>query len=1036
MSFLGLLLLLAALAWLLIKSSQNHEALQRLERRVITLETRLAQRRETESRRAPAVAETAGLDPALATPSFPTVAPEENRATPALAALPAMPEVSAMVSPVEPASVPPPLPATRIFPEPTAAAASVGPPAATLPGPIRVSPSSPPVRRGTRVAPPVQWESFLGIKLFAWLGGLALFLGVAFFVKYSFDHNLISPAWRVGIGYAVGAGLLIGAAFLSRERLAVTVQSLTATGIVVLYADTFAAQARYDLLGLWAAFGIMAAITVLAFERAIRLNAQVVAVLGWLGGFLTPWLLSTGQDNPAGLFGYLALLDLGLLAVAVRQRWNVLAGLAAVATVVMQFGWVASFFTEAKVLIAMAVFVGFAGLFLGGFWLAHRRDRVDRWTVVSAVVPAVGGWLFAAYVLWRPYAEIAGRVGLLLGFVLILDLVFVALAFWRPRLRPLLLAAGAVVFLLLMHWTARFLTPPRLNVALVFYLLFAGAHAVVPFWLEHRRPSERGSASLLRWMHAFPSLGLLLVLFPLFTFGEIGFFLWPVVLALDLIAIGLAVVTAELTSLLAVVMLTALGAAAWIFQRPVQTSELNGMLMLVGAFAIFFVGATLLAGRRLYGAARGGAGHVGTTPTPALTREQFGQAASLSAVLPFLLLAMAVVRLPVPNPSLVFVLAGALAAGLLWVAARGGFDALMVVTAGSVLMLEYVWFFDNFQPASEWLAVGWTAGFAALIFAIPLQWFRGLAQRRLPWAVSGLAWPLHFPLFYEAFGRSHPSAAYPGLIPLVLALPCAAGLWLVVKLESAEAPGALARRAWYGGAALFFITLTIPIQFERHWITVAWALEGAALLAWFRRVPHPGLRLTGAGLLMAAFIRLALNPWVILAYDRTGTPFFNWYLYTYGVAAGCLLIGARLLAPPRNMALGTSLPPWLCSMGTILLFLLLNIEIADYFSPPGGRLVFNFSAGFAQDMAYTLGWALFGSALMAVGFAGRSAGTRYAGLGLLIVTMVKLFLHDLWQLGGLYRIGALVGLAVVLILISFVYQRFLGGANEADEKQA
>jgi uncharacterized membrane protein len=46
-------------------------------------------------------------------------------------------------------------------------------------------------------------------------------------------------------------------------------------------------------------------------------------------------------------------------------------------------------------------------------------------------------------------------------------------------------------------------------------------------------------------------------------------------------------------------------------------------------------------------------------------------------------------------------------------------------------------------------------------------------------------------------------------------------------------------------------------------------------------------------------------------------------------------------------------------------------------------------------------------------------------VGLLATTLVKLFLHDLWRLGGLYRIGSLVGLAVVLILVSFIYQRFL-----------
>ena len=103
----------------------------------------------------------------------------------------------------------------------------------------------------------------------------------------------------------------------------------------------------------------------------------------------------------------------------------------------------------------------------------------------------------------------------------------------------------------------------------------------------------------------------------------------------------------------------------------------------------------------------------------------------------------------------------------------------------------------------------------------------------------------------------------------------------------------------------------------------------------------------------------------------------------------------------------------------------MNIEIADYFSPPGNRLVFNFSTSFEQDMSYSLGWALFAFALLAVGFKINNAPTRYCGMGLLIFTLAKLFLHDLWRLGGMYRIGSLIGLAVVLIVVSFIYQRFL-----------
>ena len=71
----------------------------------------------------------------------------------------------------------------------------------------------------------------------------------------------------------------------------------------------------------------MALITTTVFPVAVRLNALVVAILGMLGGFLTPILLYTGQDNPLGLFGYIAILDAGLIFVALNKRWHFLTAL-------------------------------------------------------------------------------------------------------------------------------------------------------------------------------------------------------------------------------------------------------------------------------------------------------------------------------------------------------------------------------------------------------------------------------------------------------------------------------------------------------------------------------------------------------------------------------------------------------------------------------------------------------------------------------------------------------------------------------------
>ena len=71
--------------------------------------------------------------------------------------------------------------------------------------------------------------------------------------------------------------------------------------------------------------------------------------------------------------------------------------------------------------------------------------------------------------------------------------------------------------------------------------------------------------------------------------------------------------------------------------------------------------------------------------------------------------------------------------------------------------------------------------------------------------------------------------------------------------------------------------------------------------------------------------------------------------------------------------------------------------------------------------------------LLIIGIRKRIAATRYAGLALLGITVVKLFFHDLSQLDQLYRIGAFIAVAVIAILASFLYQRFLAAASKSNE---
>ena len=225
--------------------------------------------------------------------------PAPSPARPTSAEIPAtmperteMPVVSPTPPPPKPAT-PPPVPSPGFAPlfqkpapaiSPALAMSPVGSPA---PAPTPAPPPRP-------ALPAINWEQFMGVKMFAWLGGLALFLGVVFFVKYSFEHNLIPPELRVAIGFVTGLGLLVGGVVLHRrQQYVVGAQALCATGVVILYAVTYACRSIYhfEFFGPIPTFLLMVLVTTTAFFVAVRLDALVVAILGMLGGFLSPMLI-------------------------------------------------------------------------------------------------------------------------------------------------------------------------------------------------------------------------------------------------------------------------------------------------------------------------------------------------------------------------------------------------------------------------------------------------------------------------------------------------------------------------------------------------------------------------------------------------------------------------------------------------------------------------------------------------------------------------------------------------------------------------
>jgi uncharacterized membrane protein len=296
------------------------------------------------------------------------------------------------------------------------------------------------------------------------------------------------------------------------------------------------------------------------------------------------------------------------------------------------------------------------------------------------------------------------------------------------------------------------------------------------------------------------------------------------------------------------------------------------------------------------------------------------------------------------------------------------------------------------------------------------------ADRFWPWLVGTIAGPLQFWFAYQLCEERFPDD-WIGLLPIAFAIPAAIGVVYLVKRHQVSLASADSRLAAQGAAVVFFLSSFFAVQFEGEWITIGWALEGLGLLLLFRLIPNRRLRAVAVIVFCAAFVRLALNPAVFAYHPRTRTPIFNWYLYGYGIPAICFFLGARYFGE-REKPYERRAAPLLYSLGAILFFLLLNIEIADYFSF-GPTLTFSFHGNFARDMTYTIANAAFAFVLLVGGVVKNLRAVRLSAIALLSLVLAKLFLHDLDSLNQLYRIGAFISVAVIAIVASFIYQRFL-----------
>ena len=243
-------------------------------------------------------------------------------------------------------------------------------------------------------------EARIGGSWFNWLGIIAVVVGVSFFLKYAFDQHWIGPLGRVLLGGVAGCAILALAERLRLRGYQAYAYVLSGGGILILYLSVYAAFGFYHLISQPFAFSLMAFVTATAVILAARYDAYAIAVLGLIGGFMTPKLLATNVDNEIGLFGYAALLDAGVLALAYFKRWRSLNYLAFAATWILFAGWWFKFYDDSKLWPTLFFLTLFFVLF-AALAIIHNvlQQRPARWFDISLVLTNATFYFATSYTL-------------------------------------------------------------------------------------------------------------------------------------------------------------------------------------------------------------------------------------------------------------------------------------------------------------------------------------------------------------------------------------------------------------------------------------------------------------------------------------------------------------------------------------------------------------------------------------------------------------------------------------------------------------
>ncbi|MFP4173589.1 MAG: DUF2339 domain-containing protein, partial [Candidatus Hydrogenedentota bacterium] len=288
-------------------------------------------------------------------------------------------------------------------------------------------------------------EMLLGTRWMARVGMVMFLIGLAFLLRFAYDHALIGELGRLAIGCLAGAVALGAGEYMRRQSYNGLFQTLTGGGLAIFYICIYFAFGVYGFIGAPAAMALAVGITGASVVLAVGHNAMAIAILGLIGGYLSPLLFGGEENRPYTLFTYIIVLNLVTVGVAYFRRWRAVDSLAFCGTVILYSLWYTTYFDSEQMVPALLFTTLFYLLFLllpVTHSLARRMPQRVEGIVLIGVNSAV--WLLSYYfILNHVYDEYARPLGfIVLGQAV---LVFAVTQVYRRRIPNDVIAAQGML---------------------------------------------------------------------------------------------------------------------------------------------------------------------------------------------------------------------------------------------------------------------------------------------------------------------------------------------------------------------------------------------------------------------------------------------------------------------------------------------------------------------------------------------------------------------------------------------------------------